>query len=139
MCKNKTLQLRSICITYTKVENYNSAQKSCVFFNTTQAHYLFYWLNHQKLQAATHTFYYEGFCGLCSGLLWVSCDIIKCFFGILWKITWFGKGFKNMLGKSLLRARVLVSSACRGFKNGRFSCQIVHIICVIPVEVTCYW
>lgn len=56
MCKNKTLQLRSICITYTKVENYNSAQKSCVFFNITQAHYLLYWLNHQKLQAAMHTF-----------------------------------------------------------------------------------
>lgn len=42
-----------------------------------------------------------------------------------------------MFGKSLLRVRVLVSSACEGFKNGRFSCQIVLNICVIPIKVTC--
>lgn len=27
-----------------------------VFLNVALAHYLFYWLNHQKLQGAAHTF-----------------------------------------------------------------------------------
>lgn len=78
----------------------------------------FYWLNHQKLQGEAHTFITKV-----SVVSVVGCyeyrDIIKCFFGILLKIMWFGKGFKNMSGYlNPYSLRLLVSSAYWGFKNG---------------------